>query len=186
MPPPTRCASRSPTCSAGPAPSRDGRRSRARLPTSATASREVPADGAGRSSIGTLERIAEGIVVARRSCTLRGTALCSRCLQPVAGDVAVHVDELFETDPLDGETYLSTTTPRPRSRSCATPSLLELPAAPLCRRRLRGPLPELRRRPQRHRRATAKSTNPTPAGRPCGRSTSELEEPAEWPSRSAR
>ena len=52
-----------------------------------------------------LERVPEGIVV-RGTLSADWTAACSRCLEPVDGRVSVHVDELFEPIPLEGETYL--------------------------------------------------------------------------------
>ena len=80
----------------------------------------------------TLERISDGIVVRGR---LRAawTAACSRCLAAVAGYLEVHVDELYEPHPLDGETYRlddDTLDLEPLVRDALA---LELPAAPLCR-----------------------------------------------------
>src|SRR6478735_6067553 len=51
-----------------------------------------------------LERIPEGIVV-RGQVDGVWTAECSRCLRPMRGELGVGVDELFESDPIDGETY---------------------------------------------------------------------------------
>ncbi len=92
---------------------------------------EVPADQAVAVE-GTLERISEGIVV-RAEIVAPWQAACSRCLAPVAGVASVHVDELFEPAPLEGETYLladETIDLEPLVRDAL---LLELPAAPLCR-----------------------------------------------------
>jgi len=97
---------------------------------------EIPTDEAV-SVEGTLERISEGIVV-RAEITAPWHAACSRCLLPVSGSVAVHVDELFEPAPLEGETYGldgETVDLEPLVRDAL---LLELPAAPLCRAECQG------------------------------------------------
>ena len=41
----------------------------------------------------------------RGTITAPWSAACSRCLEPVSGEISVHVDELFEMQPLEGETY---------------------------------------------------------------------------------
>jgi len=79
-----------------------------------------------------LERVPEGIVV-RGTLAASWAAPCSRCLEPVAGDVAVHVDELFETQPLEGETYPLEEDVIDLEPMVRDALLLELPLAPLCR-----------------------------------------------------
>jgi uncharacterized protein len=79
-----------------------------------------------------LERVPEGIVV-RGELTTTWTAACSRCLEPVGGDVAVHVDELFETVPLEGETYLLEEDVIDLEPLVRDALLLELPLVPVCR-----------------------------------------------------
>jgi uncharacterized protein len=79
-----------------------------------------------------LERIAEGIVV-RGELATSWSAACSRCLEPVTGDVAVHVDELFETVPLEGETYPLEEGVIDLEPMVRDALLLELPLVPLCR-----------------------------------------------------
>jgi len=79
-----------------------------------------------------LERVPEGIVV-RGALRAPWTAACSRCLEPVTGEVAVHVDELFETEPLEGETYLLEEDVIDLEPMVRDALLLELPLAPLCR-----------------------------------------------------
>ncbi|HET9730417.1 MAG TPA: DUF177 domain-containing protein [Acidimicrobiia bacterium] len=79
-----------------------------------------------------LERVSEGIVV-RGAIVAAWEAACSRCLAPVAGTISVHVDELFERHPLEGETYQldeETLDLEPMIRDAL---VLDLPAAPLCR-----------------------------------------------------
>jgi uncharacterized protein len=80
---------------------------------------------------GTLEHVADGIVV-RGWVHAPWQAVCRRCLRPITGEASVHVDELFEPAPLEGETYpLSDDTLdlRPLVRDAL---VLELPIAPLC------------------------------------------------------
>ena len=79
-----------------------------------------------------LERVPEGIVV-RGTLTGAWAAACSRCLEPVTGEVSVHVDELFETAPLEGETYLLDDDVIDLEPMVRDALLLELPLAPLCR-----------------------------------------------------
>ena len=89
----------------------------------------------------TLERVSEGIVV-RGTVTATWDAACSRCLVPVGGELVVHVGELYERQPLEGETYLLSEDDvidlEPLIRDAL---LLELPAVPLCRTDCRGLCP---------------------------------------------
>ena len=78
-----------------------------------------------------LERVPEGIVV-RGTLTAAWNAACSRCLEPVAGEISVHVDELFETHPLEGETYKLDEDVIDLEPMVRDALLLELPLAPLC------------------------------------------------------
>ena len=78
-----------------------------------------------------LERVPEGIVV-RGTLTAAWNAACSRCLEPVAGEISVHVDELFETHPLEGETYKLDDDVIDLEPMVRDALLLDLPLAPLC------------------------------------------------------
>lgn len=80
---------------------------------------------------GTLERISDGIVV-RATVTAPWAGACSRCLRPVAGELAVHVDELFEPHPVEGETYPLGEDAVDLEPLVRDAILLELPPAPLC------------------------------------------------------
>ena len=60
----------------------------------------------------------------------------------------MHVDELFETHPLEGETYKLDDDVIDLEPMVRDASLLELPLAPLLRDRLRRFVPDLRREPQ--------------------------------------
>ena len=67
---------------------------------------------------------------------------CRRCLQLVEGELSVRVQEVFEPNPLDGDTY-----PLESDRVDLEPMirdavLLALPLAPLCRDDCPGPDPE--------------------------------------------
>ena len=84
------------------------------------------------------------------SCAARSpaawSAACSRCLEPVTGEISVHVDELFERHPLEGETYQLDDDVIDLEPLVRDALLLELPAGPAVPTRLRGPVPDLRRR----------------------------------------
>jgi uncharacterized protein len=100
----------------------------------------VPDDAPVRI-VGTLERIGEGVVV-RGTVHAPWRAACSRCLQPVAGEIDVHVDELFETAPLAGETYQLDEDVLDLLPLVRDVLLLELPTAPLCREDCAGICPQ--------------------------------------------
>jgi uncharacterized protein len=78
-----------------------------------------------------LERVPEGIVV-RGTLATAWSSACSRCLEPVGGEISVHVDELFETAPLEGETYKLDDDVIDLEPMVRDALLLELPLAPLC------------------------------------------------------
>lgn len=67
---------------------------------------------------------------------------CRRCLEPVAGDVEVELREIFEPEPVEGETF-----PIEDEAIDLEPVLREalalgLPVAPLCAETCAGPDPE--------------------------------------------
>jgi uncharacterized protein len=67
---------------------------------------------------------------------------CRRCLEAIGGDVVVDVREVFEPNPVEGETY-----PLGRDDLDLGPVVREalalaLPLAPLCRDECRGPDPD--------------------------------------------
>lgn len=103
----------------------------------------VPAGplGAGAATVGSetpvdvdvvLERLAEGIVV-RGTIEAPWTAECSRCLNPARGTVRVAVDDLFEREPVPGETYPLEPEAIDLEPLVRDAVVLELPSAPLCR-----------------------------------------------------
>lgn len=74
--------------------------------------------------------------------TARWTGECRRCLEPTGGDVVLEVSEVFEPDPVEGETY-----PLGREELDLEPALREalalaLPLAPLCGEACPGPDPD--------------------------------------------
>jgi uncharacterized protein len=87
-----------------------------------------------------LERVSEG-VVARGEIDAPWHAECSRCLQPVAGTNSVHVDELFEPEPVDGETYKLDHDWLDLEPLVRDALVLELPPTPLCEPGCRGLCP---------------------------------------------
>jgi uncharacterized protein len=79
------------------------------------------------------ERVPDGLVV-RGTVTARWEAACSRCLASVGGDLEVGVAELYEREPLEGETYrLSDDDIVDLEPMIRDALLLELPPVPLCR-----------------------------------------------------
>ena len=87
-----------------------------------------------------LERVPDG-VVARGSVEGVLEASCSRCLRPVSRRLSVHLDELFEPEPLEGETYPITAQGIDLDQAVRDNLVLELPAAPLCHPGCRGLCP---------------------------------------------
>ena len=85
-----------------------GRRRRSRS-TACPASRPRSTPARRSRSTCMLERVPEGIVV-RGTLTATWNAACSRCLEPVGGEISVHVDELFERTRSKARPTSSTTT----------------------------------------------------------------------------
>jgi uncharacterized protein len=78
-----------------------------------------------------LERITDGIV-ARGTVTTHWVAECSNCLRDLECTLSVHVDELFEPDPVEGETYPIEGHELNLEQLVRDSVLLELPLAPHC------------------------------------------------------
>jgi uncharacterized protein len=68
-------------------------------------------------------------------------AQCSRCLRPITRTVSNHVRELFEPDPIDGETYPLEGEEIDLELPVRDTLLLDLPAAPVCREDCAGLCP---------------------------------------------
>ena len=78
-----------------------------------------------------LERVSEGIVV-RGSVSATWRAECSRCLGELRHPIEVHVDELFEPNPVPDETYPLDGHSLDLEQLLRDAVLLELPLAPHC------------------------------------------------------
>jgi uncharacterized protein len=87
-------------------------------------------DGPVRLELG-LERISDGIV-ARGTVSVDWHADCSVCLTQLDRTLDVHVDELFETEPVEGETYPIRGHEIDLEQLVRDAVLLELPLAPHC------------------------------------------------------
>jgi uncharacterized protein len=80
-------------------------------------------------------------VIVTGAVAARWTGECRRCLGPTGGDLTVELREVFEPDPVEGETY-----PLGRDEVDLEPALREalalaLPLAPLCDEACAGPDP---------------------------------------------
>jgi uncharacterized protein len=78
-----------------------------------------------------LERIPDGIVV-RADVEATWTAECSYCLDPLSETLHLHADELFESTPVEGETYPIDGHEIDLEQLVRDAVLLELPLAPHC------------------------------------------------------
>jgi DUF177 domain-containing protein len=78
-----------------------------------------------------LERVSEGIVV-RGDLEARWESQCSACLRSIARAITVHVDELFEPTPVEGETYPLEGHELDLEQLLRDALVLELPLAPHC------------------------------------------------------
>jgi uncharacterized protein len=79
----------------------------------------------------TLERISDGIVV-RGDVRTTWQGECSYCLTALDEPLSLHVDELFERDPVEGETYPIEGHEIDLEQMARDAVLLELPLAPHC------------------------------------------------------
>ncbi|GIU89418.1 MAG: metal-binding protein [Acidimicrobiia bacterium] len=100
----------------------------------------VPGDAPVRVQL-RLERLSDGLVV-RGAVAAAWEAACSRCIAPVSGTVTVHVDELFEAEPLEGETYPLEDDAVDLEPLVRDALALELPRVPLCRDDCAGLCPQ--------------------------------------------
>jgi uncharacterized protein len=89
-----------------------------------------------------LEAIAHDSVTATGVVRAPWEGECRRCLQPVSGTLEARVQEVFEANPVDGDTY-----PLDHDHLDLEPMvrdvvLLHLPLAPLCAEDCQGPAPD--------------------------------------------
>jgi uncharacterized protein len=87
-------------------------------------------DGPVRADL-TLERISDGIVV-RGTVRAGWRAQCSVCLRDLERVLEVHVDELFEAESVEGETYPIEGHELDLEQLVRDALLLDLPLAPHC------------------------------------------------------
>ncbi len=78
-----------------------------------------------------LERISDGIVV-RGTLATRWRADCSVCLDPLEQPLSLGVNELFEPEPLEGDTYPIEEHEIDLEQLVRDNVILELPLAPVC------------------------------------------------------
>lgn len=104
---------------------------RAPLPGMRVLESEVPGDAKVSVEL-TLEAVEGGIVV-KGEITAPWVGECRRCLCPVAGEVATHVEELYVREPEDGEAYPIEGDHIDLEPLARETVVLALPLAPLCR-----------------------------------------------------
>jgi uncharacterized protein len=90
----------------------------------------------------TLEALGDTSVTVTGAITAEWTGECRRCLAAIEGSLETSVKEIFESRPVEGETY-----PLEGDRVDLEPMvrdavLLALPLAPLCQEACAGPEPE--------------------------------------------
>lgn len=89
-----------------------------------------------------IEAISDHAITVKGTVTAPWVGECRRCLRVVEGTVTADVEEIFDTRPVEGETY-----PLEGDRVDLEPMvrenlLLSLPLAPLCEEACAGPEPE--------------------------------------------
>jgi len=99
-------------------------------------------DGAEVRGRFTIEAISDHAVTVKGDVVAPWTGECRRCLRKIDGDLTARVEEIFETHPVEGETY-----PMENDRVDLEPLvrdavLLALPLAPLCEATCAGPEPD--------------------------------------------
>ena len=90
----------------------------------------------------TLEAMSDHAITVKGTITAPWTGECRRCLRTIGGTFSLDVEEVFDTRPVEGETY-----PLDGDRLNVEPLvrdavLLSLPLAPLCEVACPGPEPE--------------------------------------------
>ncbi len=89
----------------------------------------------------TLESIAEG-VVASGNVTFAWEGECRRCLRTLRGTTSAAVREIFEADPVEGETWPLGSDSIDLEPVVREAVLVNLPLAPLCDENCLGPAPD--------------------------------------------
>jgi uncharacterized protein len=81
-------------------------------------------------------------VTATGTVTGRWVGECRRCLDETTGEVVVTLSEVFEPDPVEGETYALGTDELDLEPALREAFALALPLAPVCDERCPGPAPD--------------------------------------------
>jgi uncharacterized protein len=107
----------------------------------ATSTARVP-DGGEVSVAVAVESTASGSVSVTGEVRAPWMGDCRRCLEPVTGELTTDVAEVFQTRPVDGETYPLVDELVDLEPLVRDAVLLALPLAPLCADDCLGPRPE--------------------------------------------
>jgi uncharacterized protein len=91
----------------------------------------------------TLEAIAQSSLTATGTVTAAWEGECRRCLAPVRGTLTAKVKDVFETSPVEGETYALLGDHVDLEPMVRDVVLLHLPLAPLCSDGCAGPVPDV-------------------------------------------
>ena len=86
--------------------------------------------------------LSHGAVLVRGTATGRWSVSCRRCLEPMQGALRAEIDELFEVNPTEGETWLLRDDCIDLTPMLREAALLALPLAPLCNAHCQGPAPD--------------------------------------------
>jgi len=81
-------------------------------------------------------------LIANGAATARWVGECRRCLEPTGGELVVELHEVFEPEPVEGETYPLGTDHVDLALAVREAIALALPLAPLCDEACGGPDPE--------------------------------------------
>lgn len=98
-------------------------------------------DGSAVTLTGEVESISEGVVLTG-TVSVPWEAECRRCLTEVTGVAEIDVREVFETHPVDGETWQLEQDHIDVGPLLHDTALLALPLAPLCGDDCAGPAPD--------------------------------------------
>ena len=114
----------------------------AEVPGLELSSARVP-DGAEVSVDVMIEAISHSSVTATGEVTARWDGECRRCLAIVEGTLTAKVQEVFETHPVEGDTYPLVQEHIDLEPMVRDVVLLHLPLAPLCSEGCAGPAPDV-------------------------------------------
>jgi uncharacterized protein len=97
----------------------------------------------GLNGVVVAESVGEKVAVSG-TLALHWRGECRRCLEPATGTTDVEIQEIFEKDPVEGETYaLPAADHLDLAPMLLEQAILALPLAPLCDESCAGPAPEV-------------------------------------------